>query len=349
MKKKLIACAAFIAAGATVGAQAPGSGAAIDRRDPGLDAIIAADATLEPLKTDYFGFVEGPVWVPAPGEGFLLFSDIPANRIYRWTPGGELSVFLERSGYTGTGSAEALQINNGRLQVVLLGSNGLTLDPQGRLVFCAHGDRAVKRLEPDGTVTVLADRYEGKRLNGPNDLIVRSDGAIYFSDIPGGLRSPDSPSRELPFFGMFLLKDGVLRVLDQDFGGGFPNGVALSPDEKHLYVGSGPNLFRYDVNADGTVANRQLLSTLALPDARGGADGIKVDRQGNVYARGAAGVWVISPSGTLLGIIRVPAANLAFGGADGRMLYLTAGRDLYRLPVKIPGVRPTPTQLRLPQ
>ncbi|MBM3779675.1 MAG: SMP-30/gluconolactonase/LRE family protein [Acidimicrobiia bacterium] len=349
MRSKLVVAAALVAAGALVRAQsAPGP--VIERRSPALDELIDPAAKPELLKGDYFGFLEGPVWVPAPDGGFLLFSDLAANRIYRWTPAGaELSVFLERSGYTGTGPSEALQLNNGRLELVLLGSNGLTLDTDGRLVFCAHGDRSLKRLEPDGTVTVLADRFEGRRFSGPNDVIVRSDGAIYFSDFFAGLRGADSPSRELPFFGLYLLKDGVLRVIDQDIGGAAPNGVALSADEKHLYVGAGPILYRYDVNGDGTVSNRQPFARLTLPDAGGIVDGIKLDQAGNVYARGAGGFWVLSPTGAVLGLIRATATNLAFGGADGRMLYITAGRDLYGLPVKTPGVRPMPKELRLPR
>ena len=348
MRRLSYTIAILAATTVAIGAQTPGAGPRVERRDAALDAVIAPGERPELLKGDYFGFLEGPVWVPAAEGGYLLFSDIAANRIYKWTSDGSLSVFVERSGYTGTGKSEALQLNNGRLELVLLGSNGLTLDTEGRLLFCAHGDRALKRLEPDGTITVLADRFEGKRFSGPNDVIVRSDGAIYFSDFHAGLRAPDSLARELPFFGLYLLKDGALQVIDRDIGGAAPNGVALSPDEKHLYVGAGPTLYRYDVNEDGTISNRNAFADLTLPDANAIVDGIKVDQAGNVYARGAGGFWVLAPSGTLLGIIRVSASNLAFGGADGRMLYIAAGRDLYGLRTRIPGVRPMPKTLNLP-
>jgi len=154
--------------------------------------------------------------------------------------------------------------------------------------------------------------------------------------------------RELPFFGLYLLKDGSLQVIDKDIGGAPPNGVALSPDEKQLYVGAGSTLYRYDVNEDGTITNRSAFADLTLPDANGIVDGIKVDQAGNVYARGAGGFWVLSPSGKMLGLIRMSASNLAFGGADGRMLYIAAGRDLYRLRTMVPGVRPMPKTLNLP-
>jgi gluconolactonase len=316
---------------------------AIEKLDSALDVIVAADARVELLKEDYFGLTEGPVWVPEGPSGYLLFSDIAANRIYKWMA-GELSVFLENSGFTGKDpSAVGLQINNGRLVVILLGSNGLTLDPEGHLVLCALGDRAVKRREKDGTLTVLADRYEGKRFGGPNDLVIRSDGALYFTDSISGLRGGrTSASREIPFTAFYLLKDGQLQALDKEPLGGNPNGIALSPDEKYLYVTAHPKILRYEVKPDGTVANRQVFIDMSGSKAPGAADGMKVDRNGNVYSTGPGGIWIISPDGKHLGTIHTPvtALNLAFGDADGKTLYVTARRDLYRIRLNVPGVRP---------
>jgi gluconolactonase len=314
----------------------------VQRLDPALDKIVSPDARLELLKGDYFGFLEGPVWVPEGSSGFLLFSDIPANAIYKWTSSGELSMFLQRSGFTGTDTSNAgVELNNGRLQVILLGSNGLTLDRQGRVVFCAHGDRAIVRLEKDGTRTTLADRYEGKRLNSPNDLVMRSDGALYFTDPSFGLRGVEkSPLKELSFNGVFLLKDGKLQLLDKDPQGAAPNGIAFSPDERYLYVGGGRRITRYQAHPDGSITNGQVFVDMSADKAAGGADGMKVDRNGNVYSTGPGGVWIISPEGKHLGTILVPAANLAFGDADSKTLYLTARRDLYRIRVNIPGIRP---------
>jgi gluconolactonase len=317
----------------------------IERLDPALDAIIASDAKFEPLKTDYFGYLEGPVWVPATPAGYLLFSDVPANRIYKWD--GRLSVWMEPSGFTGKDSLNAgMEFNNGRIQIIALGSNGLTLDREGRLVFCTHGDRALKRRDKDGTVAVLADRFEGKRFNGPNDVVVRSDGAIYFTDLFGGLRGNRSiGARELPY-GLYLLKDAKLQVLDREpsFGTAAdapeigPNGLAFSPDETHLYVGAGQNIFRYDVQIDGRLTNRTLLIDLG----GGGVDGVKVDLAGNIFAMGPGGIWIVSPAGKPLGRLRIAGANLAFGDADGKTLYIAAGRDLYRIRLNAPGIHPIP-------
>jgi gluconolactonase len=337
-----IAIAALLGATAiVVSAQQPAS--AVVRLDPALDEIVARDAKPELLKGEYFGFVEGPVWVQERSGGYLLFSDVAANTIYKWSPDGRLSTFLERSGYTGTDTANVGgQSFNGRLHVIVFGSNGVTLDPDGRVVFATHGNRTIERLEKDGTRTVLADRYEGKRLNSPNDLVIKSDGAIYFTDPPGGLRGgARSPAKELPYAGVFLLKDGQLQALVRD-PEGFPNGIALTPDEKFLYVNGARKIMRYPIHPDDTIANGQLFVDMTADPAPGGTDGMKVDQRGNVYCTGPGGVWIMSSSGTHLGTIRLPEqpANLAFGDADGRTVYFTARQSLYRIRVKIPGVRP---------
>ena len=340
--KKISTVAAFVLlAFGALDAQTPEARSVI-RLDPALDEIIALDARAELLTSDYFGFVEGPVWV-RDGGGYLLFSDVASNSIYKWTPNGGLSVFLERSGYTGTDTANVGgQSFNGRLHLIVFGSNGITLDRQGRVVFATHGNRTIERLEKDGTRTVLADRYDGKRLNSPNDLVIKSNGSLYFTDPPGGLRGgARSPAKELPYSGVFLLKDGRLQLLVQETDT-FPNGIALSPDEKHLYVNGARKIMRYEIRADDSVWNGQLFVDMTADPAQGGTDGMKVDQKGNVYCTGPGGVWIISPQGKHLGTIRLPEqpANLAFGDADGRTIYFTARRSLYRIRVKIPGIRP---------
>src|SRR5258708_24219527 len=224
----------------------------IVKLDPALDSIISPDAKLETLGAK-FGLAEGPVWMPAQNGqvGFLLFSDIAANLIYRWSPDRGLSVFLEKAGYTGKDTLNVGQqtTTGGRIAILLIGPNALTLDPQQRLVICAMTDRNVVRIEKDGMRTVLADRYQGKRFSGPNDIAIKSDGAVYFTDTVNGLRGGAiSPFRELPFSGFYVVKEGKVTLLggDKDSPGEAPNGIALSPDENHLYVTAGvPTTFRY--------------------------------------------------------------------------------------------------------
>jgi len=342
---RLLALAScMVAIGGTVlsaQAQAP---SAVVRLDPTLDAIVATSARMEPLKQDYFGITEGPLWVREGPSGYLLFSDVGGNTIYKWTRDGAVSVFLERAGYTGNDISSVGNIaNNGRLNVATSGPNGIAVDPQGRFVFSAMGDRAIVRLEKDGRRTVLADRYEGKRLNGTNDLVIKSDGAVYFTDPPSGLRGGNnSPDKELDFRGVFLWKDGRLQVIDRDPQGASPNGIALSPDEKYLYVNGGQKITRYEVQPDSTVANPRLFIDMSSDKAPGGTDGMKVDQKGNVYCTGPGGIWIMSPAGKHLGTIRVPESptNFAFGDADGRGLYITARRSLFRIRVMMPGIRP---------
>jgi gluconolactonase len=308
----------------------------IVRIDPALDRVIAPDTKLEVLKDDYFGIAEGPVWVRDGAQGHLLFSDIAANVIYKWSPDGALSVFMERSGFTGTDLSPFNIGTNGRLLISTVGSNGLALDREGRLVLTAQGDRAIVRIEKDGTRTILADRYEGKRLNGPNDLALKSDGAVYFTD-PGSALAANSPLRELPFRGVLVAANGRVRLLDKDLEGAFANGIAFSPDEKYLYVNGGGKIFRYDVLPDGGVANRKLFLDMTMR-----SDGMKVDEHGNVYSSGPGGVWVISSDGKHLGTLPSDrATNVAFGGDDRRTVYITSQRSLFRIRVIIPGPRPS--------
>lgn len=306
----------------------------IRRFDPALDRVIDTALPVERVASG-FRFTEGPVWLP---EGHLLFSDPNANTIYRWTRDGQVVVYRPKSGYTGVDIGEYTQP----------GSNGLTLDARGRLVIAEHGNRRITRLERNGLLTVLVDRYEGKRLNSPNDLVFKSDGALYFTDPPFGLPRFDSdPRKELPFNGVFRWKDGELTLLTDELAG--PNGLAFSPDERFLYVGNwDPErkvVVRFEVLRDGTLGDGDLF--LDLTDAPGdeAIDGVKVDQGGNVYVSGPGGLWIVSPVGETLGTVSPPElpANFAFGDADGRTLFMTARTSVYRLRLHVPGIRPEPT------
>lgn len=300
----------------------------VERRDRALDALVPADVRLETL-ADGFQFGEGPVWS---GDQSLLFSDPNTNVIYRWSPAGRVNVIREHSGYDGA--------DVGRLHQP--GSNGLAFDREGRLTICEHGNRRVTRLERDGSLTVIADRFDGRRLNSPNDLVYRSDGTLYFTDPPFGLpKAHDDPARELEFSGVYCWRDGELRVVTKDFSG--PNGLAFSPDEKFLYVTNwdtkAKHVRRYDVRPDGSLANGRLFFDMTGAPGEEALDGIKVDERGNLYCSGPGGVWVISPAGKHIGTIRTPLlpANLAWGDGDGRTLYLTARSTLYRLRLNVAG------------
>ena len=314
-----------------VAAQPSGGGPVVERLDPALDEILSVDATLDVIRQDYFGATEGPTWVPETGGGYLVFSDMAANKIYKWDPvARQLSVLLAGIGYTGNDVLRVRALDNGRLIVALLGTNGLALDLDGRLVFCAHGDRALGRMEADGTRTILADRFEGKRFNGPNDLVVKSDGSIYFTDpgapLVGGFAN--SPDRELDFQGVFRwTPDGAVQLISRDTS----NGIVFSPDEAHLYVTGGGGVTRFDVMPDGSVTNGQV-------HVQRGADGLRVDAHGYLYgAGGRSGVWIASPDGDVLGVIRTPdmasasITNIAFGDADGKGLYIVTLRSVFHI------------------
>src|SRR5262245_42501450 len=297
----------------------------IIKNDLALDAIVPAGAKLEKLATGFL-FTEGPVWVPSldASPGYLLFSDPNANTIYRWSTDGQVTVYKTKSGYTGVDIGEYTQP----------GSNGLTLDREGRVTINEHGNRRVTRLEKTGVLTVLADHYDGKRLNSPNDLVYRSDSTLYFTDPPFGLpKFYDDPRKELPYSGVFCLRDGKLQLVSADLKG--PNGLAFSPDEKYLYVGDwDPEkkiVMRYDVNADGTLANGEVFFDMTGAPGEDAIDGIKVDQHGNLYVSGPGGLWIISSAGKHLGTLKGPEHphNLAWGDDDGKTLYLTAQTSVY--------------------
>jgi gluconolactonase len=249
-------------------------------------------------------------------------------------------VYRTKSGYAGIDIGEYRQP----------GSNGLTLDAEGRLTIDEHGRRRVVRVEKNGVVTVLADRFEGRRLNSPNDLVYKSDGSLYFTDPPFGLPKVfDDPRRELPFSGVYRLNDGVLQLLTHELSG--PNGLAFSPDERWLYVSNWDVdrkvIMRYPVLSDGALGAGTVFVDATESDPGEQAwDGVKVDVQGNVYAAGPGGVWIVSPNGTLLGKITPgeTPANIAWGGDDARTLYMTARTGVYRVRLEIPGLRPSTTQ-----
>ena len=323
----------------------------IVKSDPGLDELIAPDARLE-LMAEHIGLSEGPLWIREGAGGYLIFSDVAANVIYKRATDGALSVFLERSGYTGTDNLNVGQqtISGGRVAIILIGSNGLALDQEGRLVITAMADRAVVRLEKNGTRTLLAESFEGKRLNGPNDVVVKSNGAVYFTDSINGLRGgPVSPQRELTHNGFYLIKEGRIRYLggDRDPGGGAPNGITVSPDEKYLYVTAGRTVMRHEIQPDDTVANGRVF-------VQDFSDGMKTDERGNLYTttggNGRASIRVTSAEGKELGFLQLPvelkeprpricATNVAFGDADNKGLYITACSTVYRVQMKVPGTR----------
>jgi gluconolactonase len=310
----------------------------IHRLDPRLDEIIAPDAKIEVVASG-FAWCEGPVWVSrSKGWDFdgLLFSDIPRNSVMRWDPkNAAISLFLKPSGFTGVVDYGAEP-----------GSNGLTLDPQGRLVLFQHGDRRVARLERDGGMRTLADNYQGKRLNSPNDGAYHSSGALYFTDPPYGLPQREKdPRRELDHFGVYRLgTDGALTLLTKDLTR--PNGIAFSPDEKTLYVAqSDPEKaiwMKFPVKGDGTLGAGSVLMdvTAQVNQLPGLPDGLKVDAKGNIFATGPGGVYIFAPDGKLLGRIETfeRTSNCAWGD-DGSTLYMTTDMFVTRVRTKTRAAR----------
>jgi gluconolactonase len=312
----------------------------IRRVDPGLDKVLSPGAKVEKV-AEGFRFVEGPVWNRS---GYLFFSDIPGNAIMTWSPSGGASVFRAR-------------IFEGEFpDGAQVGTNGLTLDKQSRIVAAEHGNRRVSRIERDGAMTVLADRYDGKRFNSPNDLVIKKTGEIYFTDPPFGLLRPGqglaeaakSPLRELDFNGVFRVTlavngaPGRIDVMTKDIA--LPNGLAFSPDEKKLYVANsaGKTWSVFDVQKDGTLGNGRIFYDADKETGPGVPDGMKVDTAGNVWATGPGGILVISSLAKLLGVIGFPEvpANCAWGDADGKTLYVTARTGLYRIKTNVAGIRP---------
>jgi gluconolactonase len=349
----------------------------VERIDPGLDLIVPAQPILAKIATGpgrrpaelqrRFRWTGGPVWIPSSflshlnavfssrhrssvrETGYLLFAEIPSNTIHKWTPGRGVSVFMQPSGYKGTDDLPGPELD----------SNGMTLDSRGRLTVAGHAPRDIWRLEhlnPKAQVTVLADTYEGKQLNSPNDLTYRSDGSLYFTDSPNGLPDLEKNSdKHLSFAGVYRLTDAEnqqagaapdqskLQLLVKDLPR--PNGIAFSPDERYLYVSnSGPRKvwMRYTVNADGTLADGKLLFD-ATSDTRPGAPGgVKVDQKGNIYSAGPGGVWIFSPEGKHLGTLDIPepVGDIAWGSADHKTLYVAASSSIYCIQLTVAGILP---------
>lgn len=280
--------------------------------------IVPKGAKLEKLATGFI-FTEGPVWDAA--KACLFFSDIPGNKMRKWTKDKDIEIFRDPSGK----------------------SNGLTLDKQGRLIACEHANRRISRTEKDGTVVTVADKYEGKRLNSPNDVVVKSDGSICFSDPPYGLTAEFGVlgEQELPFQGVYRVSpDGKkLTLLVDDFEK--PNGLAFSPDESLLYIDDTDraHIRVFDVKPDGTICNGRVFAELK-GDEPGNVDGMKVDSEGNIYVTGPGGIWIFDPSGSKLGRINIPevSANLAWGDEDWKTLYITASTSLYRIRLGVKGI-----------
>jgi len=304
---------------------AGGAAPAAVRRHPGFDALVPQDAVLEKV-ADGFTWVEGPLWDAR--EKGLLFSDIPANAIHLWRPGAGTTRIVSGSGYTGARPFAGREP----------GSNGLAFDAEGRLVLCAHGDRAIVRLERDGRRTVLASRFEGRRLNSPNDLVFGPEGALTFTDPPFGLpRSFDDPEKELPFSGVYRLDaGGRLSLLTSELRA--PNGLAFSPDGRTLYVSNADTTravwMAFPVRKDGSLGSGRVFfdaTSWTRPDT-GNPDGLKVDARGNLFAAGPGGVHVFSPGGTHLGTLAfdVPVSNVAWG-EDGSTLFITASTAVWRI------------------
>lgn len=278
-----------------------------------IPAIVSRSAKVEKLAGG-FESIEGPVWYP---DGFLLFSDTPGNTIYKWTPNGKISIFRHPAG----------------------NPNGNTIDGRARLITAQH-NRRLTRTEKDGRIIVLAERYQGKRLNSPNDVVVKSDSSIYFTDPPYGI---ESKQEELGFYGIYrIAPNSTLTLLNQDMLR--PNGIAFSPDETKLYVSDSEkkHIRVFEVKADGTLTHSKVFAELLGPPDKGVPDGMKVDIQGNIYCSGAEGIWIFSPTGQLLGKIFVPevVTNLAWGDRDYKTLYITADSSLYRIRLNVAGVKP---------
>jgi gluconolactonase len=297
----------------------------VRRLDPRFDQLVPRNAVLEKIVDDH-GWAEGPLWVP--DGGYLLFSDVVRNTIYQWKRGQGESVFLGRSGYTGEPPFLGPEP----------GSNGLALDNSGRLVFCQHGNRSISRRERDGSISVLVDRYQGRRINSPNDLVFRSNGELYFTDPPFGLPGTfEDPAKELPFQGVYRLRrDGTLDLLTRELTA--PNGIAFSPDERTLYVSNADRRrlvwLAFPVQADGTLGPSRVLydGTSSMAGRPGVADGMKVDARGNIFGAGPGGVYVIHPDGTLLGWFDFGGnvGNVAWG-EDGATLFIAANATVYRV------------------
>ena len=309
-------------------------------------ALIDPAVSVQRL-ADGFGFTEGPVWVAR--GGYLLFSDVPGNVIWKLAPGGKPIVYRANVAFDGPDiwrvggmNDNAFPADDPRFErFAMIGPDGLALDREGRVILCSFAGRSIVRLEADGRRTVLADSYRGLRFNGTNDLAVKRDGAIYFTDTFGGLRQrAKDPRKEQPGNAVYRWKNGALAMVVSDMPS--VNGLAFSPDERILYVNAGVDNYvnRYDVRSDGMLTNGRRFLTLEGDPQTGVADGMKVDIQGNVYITGPGGIWIVAPDGRHLATVTLPEKpiNLAFGGADRRTVFVTAHTGIYSFRVRVAGL-----------
>ena len=301
------------------------------RLDPAFDEAVPKHARIEKLAGG-FQFTEGPLWRPR--DRVLWFSDVVGNVVRQWSPDGHVKVLIEKAGGD-PGNAPPGGF---------VGPNGEAADKDGNILICQHTGRRIVRVDKHLRVIPLLERYQGKRFNSPNDLVYRSDGALYFTDPPYGLPKQDSdPAKELPYNGVYRFKNGKVNLVIQDLTE--PNGIAFSPDQNVLYIANSDEKrkvwMRYDVAEDGTVKNGRVFFDVTHDQAEGLPDGMKVDSRGNVYGTGPGGIWVFSPDGKHLGTIKTPEipANCNWGD-DGKSLYITARTGLYRIKLAIAGERP---------
>jgi gluconolactonase len=285
-------------------------------KDEKIKNIVPNYASIEKI-CDGFMFTEGPVWAE---EGYLLFTDIPANKIYKWSSDGNVETYMEPTG----------------------NANGLMFDMKGNLILCQHSERQIGMENKMGGYNTICGDYEGKKFNSPNDLAISNDGIIYFTDPPYGLeKGADDPSKELAYQGVFMLKEGKAYLIDSTLT--TPNGIALSPDERFLYVTNyngktkEKQWFRYKVNKDGSVKGRKLFADASKSEEKGGPDGMTVDGDGNLYFTGPGGILVYDPAGTYLGLIRFPEtpSNCCFGGPEGQTLFVTARTSVYKITLNV--------------
>ncbi len=328
-------------------------GKSVVRLDPALDEIISPDAKLELIK-DGFGVTEGPNWVQKGKSGYIVFTDIAANVIYKMTPDGTATVLVDHAGYRGFDPWNVATFTTNRRdpsdplfrQYLDIGADGLTLDRKGNIISATYSGRSIEMIDKNGKRTTLVDHYEGKRLGGPNDVVVTKDGSIYFTDTSGGTRGRgQDPKEELPPQGIYRFKDGKLTLIVSDIA--TPNGLAFSPDERILYANTGRvNKIRsYEVQPDGTAKNGKLLIDLSVDKTPGVSDGMRVDAKGNVWSSGPGGVWIISPEGKHLGTVLFPggpyitSTNMTFGDSDRKTLYVAARSNIFKIRTLVPGNR----------